>query len=146
MDGRLDADDIIDLMEEAVEGGRTEKLKQLITYAAENETHDVRRLLCQSEYQIMKGRPALALASLDDAHKASASEQQRKEIWMRTVTCQRLMRDFDAAHLTLVKLSEQHPGCPEVDRMAKLNYKEYLESHCADATALEKVTSLDGDS
>ncbi len=42
--------------------------------------------------------------------------------------------------------SEQHPGCPEVDRMAKLNYKEYLESHCADATALEKVTSLDGDS
>jgi hypothetical protein len=65
---------------------------------------------------------------------------------MRTVSCQRLMHDFDAAHHTLLQLAELYPDCPDVDRLAKQNYKEYLESHCADATALEKVTSLDGDS
>ncbi len=146
LDGRLDAGDVLDLMEEAVEDGRTEELRQLITVAAEDTEHDVRRLMCQAEYQMMKGRPAAALGCLQDARGADVSEEQRKRIWFTTVVCQRLMCDFDAAHNTLLQMVDLFPDCPEVNQMAKQNYKTYLESQCADATVLEKVTSLYGDS
>jgi hypothetical protein len=66
-------------------------------------------------------------------------------MWLKTVACQRMRRDLDAAHTTLTQLLELYPDCQEVAQLARQNYREYLQNQCADAPVLEKMTSLDGD-
>jgi tetratricopeptide (TPR) repeat protein len=140
-DGDLAVDDALDLMEEADDDGRTVELGEIIRLTPPG----ARRALCEAEYELSQGRPARALENLRALRDGDLSEEQRKNMWLKTVACQRMMQDLDAAHRTLVQLVSLYPDCPDVDRLARLNYREYLEIQCADAPALEKVTSLDED-
>jgi hypothetical protein len=145
-EGGLDDDDVVELMEEAVGRHDVDALERLFARAPHDGGHDARRGLCEVELQLMRARPGAGLDTLKRLRGADLDEEQRKSIWVKTVECQRMQRDYDAAHLTLVQLVKLYPDCPEVDRLAKQNYKEYLENHCTDAPVLEKVTSLDDDS
>lgn len=145
-EGELTDDEVTQLMEEAVEEGLMEELGRLVRDAAGSNGFAVRRALCEAEYELVQERPARALECLDGIRDAELTEDQRKAMWLKTVACQRMMRDVDAAHQTLLQVVELYPDCPEVERLARINYREYLHNQCADATVLEKVSSLDGDS
>jgi TolA-binding protein len=73
------------------------------------------------------------------------NDTERKDMWLKTVVCQRMRRDLEAAHATLTQLVELYPDCPQVAQLARQNYREYLQNQCTDAPVLEKLTSLDGD-
>jgi hypothetical protein len=151
MDGVLDFDAIVVLMEEAVDEARTEALEQLFGGIAPGDREEtgpvaVRARLCEAEYMLMCERPGAALDVLTSLRGADLTEEQRKATWLKTVACQRMQSDFEAANSTLEQLVDLYPDCPEVTRLAKQNYRDYLHNQCAEATVLEKVTSLERDS
>lgn len=111
----------------------------------EEERDEVALAFDEIESELTRGRPARALEQLQALAEDELTEEQRKKVWLETAACQRTMQDIDAARATLDRLVERYPDCPEVDRLAKLNYRDYLELQCADATALEKITSLEDD-
>jgi len=144
-DGKLSAEETLELMEEAAAQHLVEELGQVLRLSPDGDGGGVRRELCQVEYHLMNAEPAAALDSLERLRDADLTEEQRKEVWLQTVAGQRMMRDYDSAHRTLVRLVDLYPDCEQVARLAKVNYREYLQNQCTEAPVLEKVTSLDGD-
>jgi hypothetical protein len=144
-DGTLDDDDVLELLAEAVAEQRMDELGQLLGTNGDSEAHAVAWGLAGAEYELMSGHPGRALERLEALRERDMSDTERKDMWLKTVACQRMRRDLDAAHTTLTQLLELYPDCQEVAQLARQNYREYLQNQCADAPVLEKMTSLDGD-
>jgi tetratricopeptide (TPR) repeat protein len=145
LDGGLDAGDAVDLMEEAVADARADELGRLLRDVDRDGARSARVSLCEVEYLLMGDRAGDALEVLNGLLGADLTEDERKSSWLKTVVCQRMRGDFEAANRTLEQLVDLYPDCPEVERLAKQNYRDYLQNQCAEAAVLEKVTSLERD-
>ena len=71
------------------------------------------------------------------------SPENRKEMLKKQAVCQKRMNDVEGAHNTYLRLLKEDPS-PEVERIARQNYEQYLRDQCERKPVLEKITTLDG--
>jgi len=141
--GELDNTRVVALIERATEEGRVEELHELLYFEPRNDAEDFARRLHQAEYLVLRNRPLPAIRLLERLAATSLPAEQSRRVLYRMAACQRSVRDYAAAKITLERLVAEFPDSPEYERLSQRNYEQYLNEQCAEATVLEKTSSLD---
>jgi hypothetical protein len=133
------------LIERAIEDERVEALGELVEFEPEDDDQSLERDFYRAEHHLLCSRPAAALELFVAVEGAARGRDLGRRAGLKVAASQRQMNDFGAAQDTLSKLLETYPGNEEIERLAKQNRQQHLESQRGDALVLEKTTSLTTD-
>ncbi|MBP2680143.1 MAG: hypothetical protein H6Q78_6 [Candidatus Krumholzibacteriota bacterium] len=142
LDGRLDHARMLDAAGRALEEGRMEEMKRLLSFDPANLGEDIARKYQLARYYLEKDQPLPALVALKTVLLNSLGREERREFMLRIAECYRGLHNFDAAHGVYLRIMTENPGLPEAEALARANYARYVESETGSAAALEKTTTL----
>jgi len=145
LDGKIDNEATVAMIDEAYEAGLWEELRELLHFQPESDNEHFIRQFYQAEYHINCGRTLPALELLRTIDRSTLFDDQVRIVGLKQASCERMVCDFEAANNTFMKLKEAFPDSEEIAQLAKRNYEQYLQDQCNEAPVLEKTASLTTD-
>lgn len=143
LEGLMEDDDIIALIDDAFTEGETEKLKILLSFKPDGLEEETKRKLYLAQYYLFTDAPLEALAVLKSIPIDSIGAEARKDVLLKLAACYRSVHMYEAAHGALLKIKSDHPSSPVIERLLQHNYADYMEHRSSGAIVLEKTGHID---
>jgi tetratricopeptide (TPR) repeat protein len=140
----LDNESALAAAVEALKRGLFDEARELLHFEPRDGREDFERRRCLIDYYMAIDRSSPALAIIESIDTAGIDDNDHREILMKKAACHKQMHDFERAHDTYTVIMRKFPSS-EVNKMAKRNYRRYLQSQCDEVLVLEKTTSIDGE-
>ncbi len=142
LSGAVDNSITLSLIERALDLGRHEEAKTMLSFRPQTIEEKDRRALLLAEYHCYHGQPLPALIALKTIDIKALPEKEKREYLTKMVVCYRKLNMFEAAQSVLINMMNDYPSDLEIEKLAKKNYEDYLKECCEEATVLEKEILL----
>ncbi|NIM20690.1 MAG: hypothetical protein GTO51_10760 [Candidatus Latescibacteria bacterium] len=142
LEGSLDNTTILDLAETAIDLGRFKEAKALLTMSPKTREEAAKRILRLADYYSYLDKPLPALVALKSIDLTILPYKEKREFLTKIASCYRELKMYDAAHSVCLQLMNEYPSCPDIEKLARRNYQDYLNECCEGAPVLEKVSLL----
>jgi tetratricopeptide (TPR) repeat protein len=140
--GNLNNSTTLNLIDTALNLGKLEAARELLSFQPINSEEFSRRILCLAELHIHQNHVLPALIALKSIVQEALPAEEKQTFLRRLATCYRELQMYEAANSVLIEILNDKPANPVIEQLAKLNYEDYLNECCEGTLVLEKTSLL----